>query len=70
MSAGWPCTSRPEWMAAAGPGEILVTRTVRDLVAEYDVALEDRGVYLLKGIDGDWQLLVSQDPDHHRVVMT
>jgi class 3 adenylate cyclase len=44
-------------MAEAGPGEILVSRTVRDLVAGSDVTLEDRGMYLLKGIDGDWQLL-------------
>jgi class 3 adenylate cyclase len=44
-------------MAAAGQGEILVSRTVRDLVAGSDVTLEDRGMYLLKGIDGDWQLL-------------
>ena len=43
-------------MAAAKPGEILVSRTVRDLAAGSDVILEDRGMYLLKGIDGDWQL--------------
>ena len=30
---------------------------MRDLVAGSDVTLEDRGMYLLKGIDGDWQLL-------------
>jgi class 3 adenylate cyclase len=44
-------------MAAAGPGKILVSRTVRNLVAGSDVSLEGRGMYLLKGIDGDWQLL-------------
>jgi class 3 adenylate cyclase len=49
-------------MAAAGPGEILVSRTVRDLVAGSDVTLEDRGMYLLKGIDGDWQLLAVAQP--------
>jgi class 3 adenylate cyclase len=49
-------------MAAAGPGEILVSRTVRDLVAGSDVTLEDRGMYLLKGIDGDWQLLAVARP--------
>ena len=43
-------------MATAGPGEILASRTVRDLAAGADVTLEDRGMYLLKGIDGDWQL--------------
>jgi class 3 adenylate cyclase len=42
-------------MNAAGPGEILVSRTVRDLVAGSDVALEDRGTRPLKGV-GDWQV--------------
>jgi class 3 adenylate cyclase len=43
-------------MAAAQPGEILVSRTVRDLAAGADVTLEDRGMHLLKGVDADWQL--------------
>jgi len=43
-------------MGAAGDGEVLVSRTVRDLVAGSDIALEDRGSYALKGIAGDWQL--------------
>ena len=42
-------------MDAAGPGEILVSRTVRDLVAGSDVVLEDRGTRPLKGV-GDWQV--------------
>ena len=49
-------------MAAADPGEILVSRTARDLVAGSDVTLEDRGIYLLKGIEGDWQLLAVTQP--------
>jgi class 3 adenylate cyclase len=50
-------------MAAADPGEILVSRTVRDLVAGSDVILEEvHGTYLLKGIDGDWQLLAVTRP--------
>jgi class 3 adenylate cyclase len=49
-------------MAAANPGEILVSRTVRDLVVGSDVTLEDRGTYPLKGIDGDWQLLAVARP--------
>jgi class 3 adenylate cyclase len=49
-------------MAKADPGEILVSRTVRDLVAGSDVTLEDRGMYLLKGIEGDWQLLAVAQP--------
>jgi len=43
-------------MGAAGDGEVLVSRTVRDLIAGSDVALEDRGSYALKGIGGEWQL--------------
>jgi class 3 adenylate cyclase len=43
-------------MAAAKPDEILVSRTVRDLAAGADVTLEDRGMHLLKGLGGDWQL--------------
>jgi class 3 adenylate cyclase len=43
-------------MAAAGPGEVLVSRTVHDLVAGSDLALEDRGAHALKGMPGQWQL--------------
>jgi class 3 adenylate cyclase len=48
-------------MAAAGPGEILVSRTVRDLVAGSDRHLDDRGTRRLKGVDGDWQLFAVAD---------
>jgi class 3 adenylate cyclase len=43
-------------MAAAGPGEILVSRTVRDLIVGSNITVEDRGPYALKGIEGTWQL--------------
>jgi class 3 adenylate cyclase len=43
-------------MTAAGDGEILVSRTVRDLIAGSEVELEDRGARQLKGIGGDWLL--------------
>jgi class 3 adenylate cyclase len=43
-------------MAAAEPGEILASRTVRDLVVGSDVALKDRGSQPLKGVEGSWQL--------------
>jgi class 3 adenylate cyclase len=43
-------------MATAGPGEIVVSRTVRDLVAGSDVVLQDRGSRRLKGVEGDWEL--------------
>jgi class 3 adenylate cyclase len=43
-------------MATAGAGEIVVSQTVRDLVAGSDFVLQDRGSQRLKGIKGDWQL--------------
>ena len=42
--------------AAAEPGEVLVTGTVRDMVSGSGIRLEDRGVHTLKGIPGEWQL--------------
>ena len=43
-------------MAEAEPGEILVSRTVRDLVIGSAIVFSDRGAHRLKGIEGDWQL--------------
>jgi class 3 adenylate cyclase len=43
-------------MAAAAPGEVLVSGTVRDLVAGSDYVLEDRGAHTLKGLGGEWRL--------------
>jgi class 3 adenylate cyclase len=40
----------------AGPSEVLVSRTVTDLVAGSGIQFEDRGEHELKGIDGTWQL--------------
>jgi class 3 adenylate cyclase/pimeloyl-ACP methyl ester carboxylesterase len=40
----------------AQPGEVLVSSTVKDLVAGSGLAFEDRGAYDLKGIPGDWRL--------------
>jgi class 3 adenylate cyclase len=49
-------------MAAAGSGEILTSRTVRDLVVGSGIAVEDRGPHALKGIDGTWQLFAVTQP--------
>jgi class 3 adenylate cyclase len=43
-------------VALAQPGEVLVSRTVKDLVAGSGIAFDDRGEHLLKGVPGDWQL--------------
>jgi class 3 adenylate cyclase len=48
-------------MATAGSGEIVVSRTVRDLVTGSDHTLEDRGSRRLKGVEGDWQLFAVAD---------
>ena len=38
----------------AGPGEVLVSQTVKDLVAGSGLAFDDRGVHALKGVPGEW----------------
>ena len=40
----------------AGPGEVLVSSTVKDLVAGSGIAFEDRGAAELKGVPGEWRL--------------
>jgi len=40
----------------AGPGEVLVTRTVKDQVVGSDIDFEDRGERELKGVPGSWRL--------------
>jgi pimeloyl-ACP methyl ester carboxylesterase len=42
--------------AHASPGEVLVSQTVKDLVAGSGLAFEDRGAHELKGIPGQWHL--------------
>jgi pimeloyl-ACP methyl ester carboxylesterase len=43
--------------ALAAPHEVLVTSTIRDLVAGSGVRFEDRGIGQLKGVPGEWRLL-------------
>ena len=40
----------------AGPGQVLVSSTVRDLVAGSGLEFEDRGSASLKGVPGEWRL--------------
>jgi class 3 adenylate cyclase/pimeloyl-ACP methyl ester carboxylesterase len=50
--------------AEAGAGEILVTSTVRDLVAGSGLAFEERGERELKGVPGTWSLFaVSREAE-------
>jgi class 3 adenylate cyclase len=49
-------------MAAAGPGEILTSRTVRDLIVGSDIVLDDRGTQPLRGVQGSWHLFAVVGP--------
>jgi pimeloyl-ACP methyl ester carboxylesterase len=42
--------------ALAGPGEVLASRTVRDLVVGSGLIFVDRGTHRLKGVPDEWQL--------------
>ena len=66
------CTRECEWLdgkvggiavhigarvaAEAGPGEVIVSRTVKDLVAGSGIEFDERGSAQLKGVPGQWQL--------------
>jgi pimeloyl-ACP methyl ester carboxylesterase len=45
--------------ALAAPGEVLVTRTVRDLVAGSGIAFEERGEHELKGVPDRWAVYAA-----------
>ena len=47
----------------AQPGEVLVSSTVRDLVAGSGLAFENRGTHDLKGIPGEWRLFAVSSTD-------
>ena len=42
--------------AVAGPGEVMVSSTVRDLVAGSGITFQDQGVHALKGVPEEWRL--------------
>jgi hypothetical protein len=43
-----------------GPGKVLVSQTVKDLVAGSGIHLQDRGLIELKGLPGDWRLYLGR----------
>jgi class 3 adenylate cyclase len=47
-------------VALAAPGEVLVSSTVRDLVAGSNLAFADHGTTELKGVPGEWRLFAVQ----------
>lgn len=55
-------------MSAAEPGEILVSRTVKELVIGAQIDFEDRGLHRLKGVEGEWHLYSVAD--EHESIQT
>ena len=47
--------------AEAGPGEVVVSSTVKDLVAGSGIAFRDRGAAELKGVPGEWRLFAVEN---------
>jgi class 3 adenylate cyclase len=46
--------------AQAGPGEVIVSSTVKDLVAGSGIRFADRGAAELKGVPGEWRLFAVE----------
>jgi class 3 adenylate cyclase len=46
-------------MSMAGPQEVLVSSTVKDLVAGSGIEFEDRGEHTLKGVPGTWRIYLA-----------
>jgi class 3 adenylate cyclase len=47
--------------ALAGPGEVLVSSTVKDLVAGSGIAFADRGSHVLKGLPDQWRVFAVEN---------
>ena len=48
--------------ALAGPNDVLVSSTLRDLVIGSGLEFEDRGAHKLKGVPGEWHLFAVASP--------
>jgi class 3 adenylate cyclase len=48
--------------AHAQPDEVLVSRTVADLVGGSGIPFADRGTHALKGVPDQWRLFAVEDP--------
>jgi class 3 adenylate cyclase len=44
----------------AGPGEVLVSRTVKDLISGSGISLREKGLYSLKGVPEEWRLFTVE----------
>jgi class 3 adenylate cyclase/pimeloyl-ACP methyl ester carboxylesterase len=47
--------------ALSGPGEVLVSSTVKDLVLGSGIEFDDRGMHSLKGVEGEWHLFAAKE---------
>ena len=47
-------------MSNAKPGSVLVSGTVKDLVAGSGIEFDDIGTHALKGVPGEWKLFAAQ----------
>ena len=47
-------------MDTAGPGEVIVSSTVKDLVAGSGLRFGERGAHVLKGVPGEWRLFAVE----------
>jgi class 3 adenylate cyclase len=50
-------------MQAAQPGEVLVSSTVKELVAGSGITFTDRGTHILRGLPGEWRLFTPDFPE-------
>ena len=48
--------------ALAGPNDVLVSSTLRDLVIGSGLEFDDRGAHQLKGVPGEWRLFAVASP--------
>ena len=48
-------------LAGAGPGEVVVTRTVRDLATGAGIEFRSLGATSLRGVPGEWELFAAAD---------
>ena len=48
--------------ALAGPNDVLVSGTLRDLVIGSGLEFDDRGAHQLKGVPGEWHLFAVASP--------
>ena len=49
--------------ALAGPNDVLVSSTLRDLVIGSGLEFEERGAHELKGVPGEWRLFAVTSPE-------